>query len=360
MNKRRILLIINSGLINSGVPKVVIDIVSGLYSKYTFDIVVQSKQKGYYDEILRQMGCRIFYRSKIPSGRIGILYRLTLWPIKLFCVILNGSYDCVHSFTAYQSGIDCLVAKLCGVKIRVSNTHGTVARNHSFLTGLYQKISLFCIRKFATHRIGVSTLSAKSIYNGMNYKVIYNSIPVDEYKQISHIEHDGLNFLQIGYFNENKNQLFSISLLKELLEESIKCHLFLIGFDDGNGYLNLILDYIKANDLSESVTFLPHDYKKDKIFPIIDFMLQPSYREGLSLVALECQAAGIKCLVSEAIPDEVNIGLLHRLPLTAQMEWIKSIRQLRNIEESINEEKVETFSRTSFLNDFMLIYDYKY
>ena len=117
------------------------------------------------------------------------------------------------------------------------------------------------------------------------------------------------------------------------------------------------IDLLEANNVDWLHT---DDYKKDKIFPIIDFMLQPSYREGLSLVALECQAAGIKCLVSEAIPDEVNIGLLHRLPLTAQMEWIKSISQLRNIEESINDEKVETFSRTSFLNDFMLIYDYKY
>ena len=52
--KKRILLIVNSGLLNSGVPKVVFDIITGLHSEFKFDILVQSPQKEYYDTFLQR------------------------------------------------------------------------------------------------------------------------------------------------------------------------------------------------------------------------------------------------------------------------------------------------------------------
>lgn len=355
--KKRILLIVNSGLLNSGVPKIVSDIVTGLHSEFNFDILVQSSKEEYYDAFLKKMGCRVFYSRQVPTGRLSILYRLSIWVILLFHIIRINKYHCIHSFTAYQSGIDCWVASLLGVGIRISNTHGTVQQDKSLYFGSYQKFCKYLIRKYATHRIGVSKQAAESIYDKGMFSVIYNSVSLCELYAVRKKDHSGLNFLQVGYFNDNKNQLFSLSLLKELVNRQTDCHLYFIGFDNGFGYSERMNEYIKSNQLTSFVTILPHDYSKENIYPIIDFMLQPSYKEGLSLVALECQAAGIKCLVSNSIPDDVDIGLLHKLPLNDIKMWIDSIERLKSTNEKVDVNRASVFSRYNFLNNFTSIYN---
>jgi glycosyltransferase involved in cell wall biosynthesis len=50
----------------------------------------------------------------------------------------------------------------------------------------------------------------------------------------------------------------------------------------------------------------------------MDMMLFPSLWEGLPLAVVEAQAAGLPCVVSQAVPDEAAVvpTLLRRLPLS--------------------------------------------
>lgn len=355
--KKRVLLIINSGLLNSGVPKVVTNIVSGLHSTINFDIAVQSRHKEYYDDFLEKNGCKIFYMGKIPNGRWKYFYHFTIWPIKLYLLLITRKYNCIHSFTAYQSGIDCFVAKLCGIKIRISNTHGVVSYNRTALNGSYQKFCKFLIKKFCTKRIGVSKHAAESIYHEMKYDIIYNCVPFHSLNKISKKKHENLNFIQIGYFNDNKNQLFSLEIINKLISKHIKCHLFLIGFSNEEKYYEKMLEYIKEHSLYEHVTILPQNYKKEDLYPIVDFMLLPSIREGLSFVALECQSANIKCLVSDNVPEEANMGLLHRISLNSIDTWIHTIGVLMNTQEKVLQNKVLLFSEETFIKKIQQLYN---
>lgn len=355
-NKKRILLIVNSGLLNSGVPKVISDIIVSLHSEYGFDIMVQSSREEYYDSSFKQMGCRIIYTKHKPSGRLSVVYLFSIWVLLLLKVFHKTKYHAIHSFTAYQSGIDCFIASLCGIKIRISNTHGTVNLNNSIFYGTYQRICRYLIRRYATHKIGVSKQAAESVYDKGSFEVIYNSVPLTELGTTIKEPHICLNFLQVGYYNDNKNQLFSLSLIKELVNRQCQCHMYFIGFDNHVGYEPLIDDYIHSNNLESFVTKLPHDYPKEKIYPIIDFMLLPSRREGLSLVALECQAANIKCLVSTSIPDDVNIGLLHKLPLDNINLWISTIYELYSKDEKVDIETAIKFSRENFKKSISSLY----
>lgn len=353
---KKILFIINSSLDNSGVPKVAFDIISGLHEKYYFDILVQSDKIGYYDEILKSLGCNIIYYGKPFVGKKLYIYNLTCRILKLRKTIKRGRYDVIQSFTGYQAGIDCLAGALAGSKIRIANIHGTVKRNHTLFTGTYERICLYLIGRFSTVRIGVSEQAALSIYSGVSYKVIYNSIPFDEFLNIKKTEHSEINLIQIGYYNENKNQLFSLKILNELKLQGRNVRLFFIGYAVGDNYFQKMQNYIHQYNLSDCVSFLEHDYDKKKVFPIIDYMLQPSLSEGLSLTALECQASKIPCIVSEAIPQAADIGLLHRLPLYDADAWGRFICDNLGSNDTLDERKCLQFSRDRFLSNFDSIY----
>lgn len=356
MYKKNVLLIINSGLLNSGVPKVVFDIVSALYEKYDFDILVQSNKKEYYDDKLLYYGCNIIYFGNPVYGRKRYFYDLTIRLLKTLWIVRRKKYDIIHSFTGYQAGVDCLAGFLAGSNVRIANIHGVVSSTNTLVTGSYERICCYLIKRFATNRIGVSEQAASSLYKGMNYEVIYNSVRFDEYQKIAKEVHAGINLIQIGYYNENKNQLYSLNILRELKKQNQKVCLYFIGYDMGNGYYDQMLNYIVHNELTDNVIFLNHDYDKKKILPYIDYMLQPSIFEGLSLTALECQASCIPCIVSDAIPEIVNIGFLHRIPLIHMNAWVSFIRDGDGKNDHIEEQKTTIFSRTRFLDSFDKIY----
>jgi glycosyltransferase involved in cell wall biosynthesis len=54
----------------------------------------------------------------------------------------------------------------------------------------------------------------------------------------------------------------------------------------------------------------------------LDVLLLPSLREGLPLVGIEAQAAGVPLLASAAVTDELDVvpGLVHRLSLAEPAE----------------------------------------
>ena len=51
----------------------------------------------------------------------------------------------------------------------------------------------------------------------------------------------------------------------------------------------------------------------------MDAFVFPSHHEGLGMVVVEAQAAGLPCIISDALPEEIDVvpELIHRLPLDA-------------------------------------------
>ena len=73
----------------------------------------------------------------------------------------------------------------------------------------------------------------------------------------------------------------------------------------------------------------------EKILSSIDLFLFPSLYEGLGIVLIEAQAAGIPCLISNTIPLEadLNIGLVQKHDLLDSKDgWAQAIDEVKGIE----------------------------
>src|SRR5690606_19216531 len=62
---------------------------------------------------------------------------------------------------------------------------------------------------------------------------------------------------------------------------------------------------------------------------VFDVFAFPSLWEGLGLVAVEAQLAGLSCLVSRTVPLEVNLGGIKYLDLDSAYEWSNEIDNLK-------------------------------
>ncbi|MEG0167048.1 MAG: glycosyltransferase, partial [Ruthenibacterium sp.] len=73
-----------------------------------------------------------------------------------------------------------------------------------------------------------------------------------------------------------------------------------------------------AHDLTQQVRFLGTYKDTAELYPVMDGFLFPSLFEGLPVVLVEAQAAGLPCLVSNRVSQETAVtDLVQFLPLEA-------------------------------------------
>ena len=70
---------------------------------------------------------------------------------------------------------------------------------------------------------------------------------------------------------------------------------------------NIIRSYVSQKQLDEKVVFLGVRRDIPDLMNMFDVFLFPSYYEGLGIVGIEAQAAGLPCFFSENIPEEAAV-----------------------------------------------------
>lgn len=160
---------------------------------------------------------------------------------------------------------------------------------------------------------------------------------------------------QIGYYCSNKNQLFSLAVLKKLIDCGQKARLMFIGFklSEEPRYFDEMMSFIEKNNLSQYVTFLPADYNKKDFFEHINVLLLPSLYEGLSITLLEAQFSNVFCVASEFVPKDVDFGLCHFSELRIG-EWATTIVNIKNNNKS---KPIRRYEKQDFERAFSNIID---
>ncbi len=336
--KKRILLVSPLELCVGGVSAVLMTIVKELNNEYDFDIVTLCDKSGYYDDTFKKYGVNVYKINSISYADHKILYPFSFFQIYkgITKLLKKNKYDIIHCHSGWQDAACHLAAKHMGVLVRISHGHGTYLwHGRNLIMRLYFNITKKILCKYATVRLACSKNSGDSLYNDVDYQNITNPVYVSLYESIKHISHDGINLLQIGYFCKLKNQIFSLNLLNELRERGIESRLSFIGYrhPDEPDYLEKMNEVIMDYELAEFVSILPHDYDKRSAFAEADYSLLPSESEGLPLVALESQAAGVVCLMSDNISEDSNVGAGFFLPHNDVKIWADAITKGFNVDK---------------------------
>lgn len=134
----------------------------------------------------------------------------------------------------------------------------------------------------------------------------------------------------VGRFVEQKNHSFLLEIAAHVIKNSKDAYFLLIG----DGPLCPVMEK-KAKDLNikEKVIFTGvRQDVPDLMLGAFDLILFPSLHEGLGIVLIEAQAAGLHCILSDVIPKEVDIckDLITRLNLTLPITlWADNILRMK-------------------------------
>lgn len=188
------------------------------------------------------------------------------------------------------------------------------------------------------------------IPNSIDPDNYFNMIDVQRKKEevLGESVKDTLIIGHVGRFNVQKNHPFMIEIIKKLRDMRIDFKwLFL-----GNGELKEEIEkVVEQEKLDQHVLFLGHRKDVAEMYKVMDVLVLPSFNEGLPTVAVEAQAAGTICLLSDSITDEVDLemGLVQYLPLNDLSKWVNALIATEKVETSA-EERLKILHDKKFTN----------
>lgn len=331
---RRVLLVAVNTLGRGGVQSSIMSIVRYLHASFTFDIVLFTNKKTYYEEEFLSYGGRIF-RCPAYDGDNRVLKKMDYYTRHLrtqkYAVRLlrENRYDVIHCHNNFEAAPFVEAAKEAGIPIRIVHTHVITGKCNPVYNAI-RRSELKKLRRCATAFVGCSEKACDSFYgkNG-GAIVINNSFDEKRFAQERFRQKGSrlIRLLQIGNYSDLKNQLFTVHIVAILKKRyaALKCDF--VGFDVA-GYEDRIRNEVERLNLQDIITFYPHDADTPQLLSEATAVLLPSRTEGFGIVLIEAQAMGVQCYASDCVPESTNCGGCTYLPLSAGEEvWAERIAQ---------------------------------
>lgn len=260
---------------------------------------------------LAHCGTRVYY-----VGTANKLNRPYTYYRKTCDLIRREHYDCVHIHgdVAYLLLIFAKAARDCGVQKIILHSHaaGVDGRARSVKKFLHDRTKNQ-LRSHADIFVACSDVAAKWMYPNISpgrIIMIHNGIDLNRFRYDPAIREKWRRKLgvensyvigHVGRFAYQKNHEFLIRAFAEMKKQVRNAKLLLIG--EG-----VLMDQIKEQaasmGLTQDIIFYGSSPYVNELMQAMDLFVLPSHFEGLPVVGVEAQAAGLPILFSDQITKE--------------------------------------------------------
>lgn len=284
------------------------------YIDYDFINMIGETKIAFEDEI-KSRGSKIYdivSRGKNPLKHywqwIKFFYRYA----RFYDAIVFNTCDLYHMCPLF-------LAKIFNIKIRIIHSHNSSNdKKENFLRKILIKINKILMNISVTNYWACSTEAGRWMFGKkIKFKLIHNLI--DSKKYIYNLEmrkrirkdlkiEDKFVIGHIGRFSYQKNHEFLIKIFNEIYKKDKKSILLLIGGKTGNqSYYQESVNLVDKMGLKNNVYFLGMKKNVADYYQSMDCFILPSRFEGLPIVGIEAQTAGLKVFLSDIITKEVQI-----------------------------------------------------
>ena len=327
-----------------------------------FDFAVCTNEKCDYEDEIISLGGKIF---RYPRYTGKNHFRYNKWWTQLFDQ--HPEYRIIHGHIGSTAAIYLGMAKKRGL-YTIAHSHGT-KEPLSIRSLLYGFLS-YRTRYIADWFFGCSMQAiidryGKKIALSNRAQVLNNAIDAKAYvynEEVRREVRDELNLPNnllvigtIGRLTRQKNPTMILKIIKDLKEKGKEFRFIWVGV----GELQENIDNeIKKKGLQSEVMMLGLRNDVPRILQAMDVFIFPSIWEGLGIVAVEAQAAGLPTLCSDKVPSEAKVtNLCKFISIDSTEPWIEEIEKetgrIRIVTtEDIISNKFDICNQSSWLQNF--------
>ena len=304
-------------------------------SQVQFDFLANKPAPGEYDEEIRRMDGRVF----VSPG----LNPLHFPKYKRFVADLvhtDPEIKIVHAHNEAMGYYALKSAKDAGVRVRIAHAHNTqIIRDYKYPLKLICKQLLpgaatdywSCGRDAGVYYYGEKRWreSGFILRNAINVpRFAFRQEERDRLRRLHGL--DGCFVIgHVGRFNVQKNHSRLLDIFAEIVKAVPDARLALIGVGELE---QPVKEKARALGFQDKTLFLGQMADVSGWYHAMDCFVLPSLFEGLPVVGIEAQAAGLPCFFSDRVTDEVLLSPeARRISLQAEdAEWAGEIMAARH------------------------------
>lgn len=279
-------------------------------NKFQFDFLIYDDfedVKDYNDEI-KKLGGRIFVVANPKKNIVKYMLQVNR-------LLKKENFGIVHNEVYFGGGINLWLAKRNRISQRVAHSHATEdGKSKNFLMDKLREFLTKLLLKNATDFLAVSQEAGISLFKNHPFEIVHNGINLNLYKKSfenkmnkrQELDIDMETFVigNIGRLEKQKNQSYLLDVFSELLKIIPESKLLLIG----EGSLRKELENkIQSMNLNSNVLLLGERKDIPDLLAIMDVFVMTSIYEGLPMVGLEAQAAGLKLVLADTISPDTKV-----------------------------------------------------
>ena len=295
-----------------------------------FDFLVHRQERAAFDDEIESLGGKLYRLPRLVPWSEGYLAALNHFFDE------HPEYKIVHVHQDCLSSVILRAAAQHNIPVRIAHSHNANQdKNLKYPIKLWYKRS---IPKYTTNLFACGKDAGDWMFGGAPYQIINNAIDATAYsfnpKKRIEMRHqlglaDKLIIGHVGRFNPQKNHPFLLDIFAALLRKEPNAVLLLVG---GGEDMLKIQAKAHALGIAEHVRFLGVRGDVADLMQAMDVFVFPSLYEGLGIVLIEAQAAGLPCVVSDTIPREAYLtDLVTAERLSSSTEtWADNILEKRN------------------------------
>jgi glycosyltransferase involved in cell wall biosynthesis len=298
---------------------------------------------------------------------------------ELVRLLSDNRYDVLHinTYRVFFNLIAIAAGKRAGVKTIISHSHNVVDESTAVgiknrIKKVMQSLCSCFIRNnadclFACSKGAGEVLFGKKGVDSDKFHVVKNAIDSEKYiytsekhvliRKRENISSSTFLLGQVGRLTYQKNQTFTLNVFSEILQKIPDAELWLIGVGEDTD--KLIKKAVEM-DISNHIHFFGQRKDVHKLMVAMNALLLPSTYEGLGIVAIEAQAAGLPTYASTGIPTETHItDLISYMPLSdGPKKWAKYIledlpkHKRRDTHQEIIDHGYDIVTAAKWLEDF--------
>ena len=306
-------------------------------SRIQFDFLANKPVPGEYDEEIRSLGGRVFVSPGLNPLHFP-RYR------RYMAELLRDNPDIriVHAHNEAMGYYALQSARDAGIRIRIAHAHNTrIIRDYKYPLKLVCKQLLpgaatdywSCGRDAGIYYYGEKRWNTSGF-------ILHNAIDVERFGFRPEVRErkrrqQGLEkcFVigHVGRFNVQKNHSRLLDIFAAVAKDVPEARLVLIGTGELEQAMKEKAQHLGILDR----TILPGQMADVSAwYQAMDCFVLPSLFEGLPVVGIEAQAAGLPCVFSDRVTDEILLSPeARRISLdTDDAEWARQIAAIRQTE----------------------------
>lgn len=269
----------------------------------------------------------------------------------------NSDYDIIHCNMVNAAIFYFYYAKKNGIRVRIIHSH-----QNNYADKLLHAIRNIPLIKMgnllATDRFACSKVAGDFLFKNKPYYIVKNAIELEKYRYnddirkkiriINSLNDNTFVIGNVGRLTEQKNQIKLIDIMKELvfnLNKDVK--LLIIG----NGHLKeKLISKTKEYCLQDNVIFVGSVNNVQDYLQAMDCFVLPSLYEGVGIVNIEAQAAGLPTIVSDKVPIEAKVtNLLKYVKLKESSRmWASTILRIGKNKHRKNNDYINEISNNGY------------